>query len=74
MLLRCESLESPMSQMGQQHALIPRAHRFRYAPISGPYLKPADTTETCHKETLADHPSSSLCRVSHPKYRYDCQD
>jgi hypothetical protein len=39
MLLRCESLEPPMSQMGQQLPLGAAAERVRYAPISGPYLK-----------------------------------
>ena len=36
-----------MSLWGHQLPLEANAERVRYAPISGPYLKPVDTTESC---------------------------
>jgi hypothetical protein len=42
MLLHCEGLEQPMSQMGHQLPLGANAERVRCDPISGPCLKLID--------------------------------
>src|SRR5262245_54464472 len=36
MLLRCESLEPPMSEVGHELKGSARAYRVRFAPVSGP--------------------------------------
>ena len=37
--------------MGHQLPLGADAERFRYAPISGPYLKPIETADSCQELT-----------------------
>ena len=53
MLLRCESLEPPMSQMGQKRKGSQRAYSVRITPKKRTSLMRSGTSDLCHNRTSA---------------------